>query len=336
MLYINCELMFKIIKCVSRQCSCHWLMRFHCLYYVSSQLRARAVDFFRDLCTQLRQLIGPQHESNVGENALDVKTTPHHNAASFSSSNGSSSADFVFGGICESSGGATISTEPCVPEVTHTNSGSTSSSGCSSMTAESNPDTTDPSTLNLPTSTCQTSCKDGPVTELGSPLSDVSPSLDSVTSSFEDDNGFGEHVFDANIRNVIVAPKSADHGCPNVSLSPIFEHRLHSISSVSSGRNSSFDDGEIPLLLAEVLVVSHGGLLKELFCHFADDLGCKIPGGRGYARQVSPNTGISKFTVSISSGDDELPRLTCLSIHDKDHLMYIDVGKSVQAKKIIV
>ena len=266
---------------------------------------------------------------------MDVKITRNHNAASFSSSNGSPSADFVFGGIESSqTGGATISTEPCVPEVMHTNSGSTSSSGCSSMTAESNPDTTDPSTLNLPTSPCQT--KDTPVggnvAELSSPLSDVSPSLE-IMSSFEDDNGFSEHIFDANIRNGIVAPTSADHGCPNVSLSPIFEHRLHSISSVSSGRNSSFDDGEIPLLLAEVLVVSHGGLLKELFCHFADDLGCKIPGGRGYARQVSPNTGISKFTVSISKGDEDLPRLTCLSIHDKDHLMYIDIGKSAQVKK---
>ena len=176
------------------------------------------------------------------------------------------------------------------------------------------------------------------VTELGSPLSEPSPTLECV-SSFEDDYGRGsisEPVFDANIRTTIVAPKTADHGCPNVSLSPIFEHRLPSISSVSSGRNSSFDDGEIPLLLAEVLVVSHGGLLKELFCHFVDDLGCKIPGGRGYALQVSPNTGLSKFTVSISSGD-ELPRLTCLSIHDKDHLMYIDmepVGKSVPPQHV--
>ena len=280
---------------------------------------------------------------------MDVNPTRRHNAASFSSSNGSPSGNFVFGESCcdASLMGAQqglVPTEPCctiVPEVTHTNSGSTSSSGCSSMTADGNPDA--PDTLNLPG--CPAPCKDSPVdgnvrcvTDLGSPLSEPSPSLESV-SSFEDDygrGGIGEPVFDANIRTTIVAPKTADHGCPNVSLSPIFEHRLPSISSVSSGRNSSFDDGEIPLLLAEVLVVSHGGFLKELFCHFVDDLGCKIPGGRGYALQVSPNTGLSKFTVSISSGE-EPPRLTCLSIHDKDHLMYIDmqpVGKSVQPQNV--
>ena len=108
--------------------------------------------------------------------------------------------------------------------------------------------------------------------------------------------------------------------CPNVSLSPLLEHRLTSMSSVSSGRNSSFDDADVvPSMAGEVLVVSHGGLIKEMMKHFIEDLSCKVPGGKGHAMRVCPNTGVSRFTVTLGEADLR-PTVTCLLIHDKDHL----------------
>jgi len=70
---------------------------------------------------------------------------------------------------------------------------------------------------------------------------------------------------------------------------------------------------------ANVLVVSHGGLLREMIRHFVEELGCGVPGGKGQALRISPNTGLSKFTVTAD--EKEKPRIICLSIHDKDHLV---------------
>lgn len=127
-------------------------------------------------------------------------------------------------------------------------------------------------------------------------------------------------------RNVLDRPgKSVPsyQACPNVSLSPMLDHRLTSISSVSSGRNSSFDDADmIPPVAANVLVVSHGGLLKMLLSHFIEDLHCKVPGGKGHALRVCPNTGVSRFMVTLDGcpGKELRPTVTCLMINDKDHL----------------
>ncbi|XP_013413023.1 fructose-2,6-bisphosphatase TIGAR isoform X2 [Lingula anatina] len=128
---------------------------------------------------------------------------------------------------------------------------------------------------------------------------------------------------DADIKALVTSSSNAEaqqhYVCPNVSLSPLVEHRLERISSISSGRNS-FDDGDvIPPIVANVLIASHGGCLKELIRHFVDDLECKVFGGRGHALRVSPNTGLSRFTITLSEFDDK-PKVTCLLIHDKDHL----------------
>ena len=197
------------------------------------------------------------------------------------------------------------------------NSGSTSS-GCSSIAADSeahSDQSCDPSEHSQDVDS-------GAPLSPDLPTSDISPSQESSSSSLSEED---EHVLfpviDSDIRSTITPPRGVQYGCPNVSLSPIFEHRLSSISSVSSGRNNSFDEGDVvPSLLAEVLIVAHGGLLKELVGYFIDELGCKVPGGKKNALQVSPNTGISKFTITLGSVG-ELPKMTCLSIHDKDHLM---------------
>ncbi|ESO89104.1 hypothetical protein LOTGIDRAFT_56344, partial [Lottia gigantea] len=126
-------------------------------------------------------------------------------------------------------------------------------------------------------------------------------------------------VTDGEIKMSITCPKYTSTGCPNVSLSPLLEKRFSSISSASSGRNNSFDESDNQQCIADILIVSHGGFLKEFIRHFIEDLHCKIPGGKCYALRVGPNTSMSKFTVSFENGCDK-PVVTCLLIHDKDHL----------------
>ncbi|XP_070540678.1 uncharacterized protein [Ptychodera flava] len=79
------------------------------------------------------------------------------------------------------------------------------------------------------------------------------------------------------------------------------------------------DVGEDVILSADILVVSHGGFLRELIRHFIDDFNCIVPGGDVSALTVSPNTGVSKFMISFSEDTDK-PQLTCIFIHDREHL----------------
>jgi hypothetical protein len=109
---------------------------------------------------------------------------------------------------------------------------------------------------------------------------------------------------------------------PNTDLSPLVEKKLSCGPIVKRARKPSVDsnhDEVDSFLSANVLVVSHGGLLRELIRHFVEELGCGVPGGKGQALRISPNTGLSKFTVTAD--EKEKPRIICLSIHDKDHLV---------------
>ncbi|XP_060069697.1 uncharacterized protein LOC132549755 [Ylistrum balloti] len=113
--------------------------------------------------------------------------------------------------------------------------------------------------------------------------------------------------------------------CPNVSLSPLLAHRLSSVSSISSGRNSSFDDMDgMPPTVADVLIVSHGGFIKEMIRHFVENLGCKIPGGKSHALKVCANCSLSKFTVTVHNVS-ESPTVSCITINERDHLREVDV-----------
>ena len=116
--------------------------------------------------------------------------------------------------------------------------------------------------------------------------------------------------------------------CPNVSLSPSLVHRhISSVSSISSGRNSSFDDLDgNPPTIADVLVVSHGGLIKELFKYFSEELDCKLPGGKHVALRICQNCSISKFIVSLSSVS-ESPSINCIFLNERDHLQGMDEAK---------
>ncbi|XP_071942194.1 fructose-2,6-bisphosphatase TIGAR B-like [Antedon mediterranea] len=78
-----------------------------------------------------------------------------------------------------------------------------------------------------------------------------------------------------------------------------------------------------------ILIVSHGVLLKELIRHFVEDLSCIIPGGKGKALRTSPNTGVSQFMVHIGE-DGQVLQLECLMVHSIQHLPGAHKFSSVQ------
>ena len=110
---------------------------------------------------------------------------------------------------------------------------------------------------------------------------------------------------------------------PNVSLSPVAEHEPRSLSSVSSGRNNSFDDYEVPpTLAANVLLVSHGGLITQA-CRLFKRLGASI---EGCFIKPPPNASICKFVVTVNgseatgSGQQNKAQVATVSLHDVCHL----------------
>lgn len=282
-------------------------MHHHNFLYLYLQVRQRAVDFFQELCQKLK-LLAEQEGSN--EVAASIKCRRHTGSGSLCSTG---SDVFPPSDSPPEPSSFQLLEEPTDDSQRqgHSNSGSTSStSGYSSAGGDSLDQLS-------------------PLEPLSSPgLSNSSPSQGSSSSSSYDDNASTPTlcpIIDTDIRLHIRGPLTLQHGCPNVSLSPIFEHRLSSMSSISSGRNSSFDEGDAPpLLLADVLAVSHGGLIKEMIIYFVEELGCKILGTRtGYL--ISPfNTAISKFTITVGE-DSTPPRITCITINDKDHLIEPDV-----------
>ncbi|GFT90025.1 fructose-2,6-bisphosphatase TIGAR [Nephila pilipes] len=164
----------------------------------------------------------------------------------------------------------------------------------------------------------------------------------SSCSKFEKDNERGQFSVmftDDDIRSQIMSNCSdlPNIECPNVSLSPLVDQNFITSpifcnplqESVRSGLHherrlsvcSSCDDADSgPTLMANILVVSHGGWLRELFRHFVEDLECSVPGGWKQALRISPNAGLSKFTVSLEEHGGH-PKIICLQIHDKQHLV---------------
>lgn len=93
-----------------------------------------------------------------------------------------------------------------------------------------------------------------------------------------------------------------------------------SVQCISS--ETASQDVERESTISDVLVVSHGGLIKELVKFFVEKLDCEIPGGKGNGLRICHNCSISKFVVSVPRGDGPSlqPKVTCLSINSKEHL----------------
>ena len=76
-----------------------------------------------------------------------------------------------------------------------------------------------------------------------------------------------------------------------------------------------------PSQLANVLIVSHGGVIRQLLRYFVDDLQSEFPiGANRHVSIVSPNTGISKLKISINE-ETKLPEFVeCICLHSTEHL----------------
>ena len=73
---------------------------------------------------------------------------------------------------------------------------------------------------------------------------------------------------------------------------------------------------------SNLLVVSHGGLLKEIHVHLAAEWGVTFPTG---FRRVPPNTGITRVEV-VAKGRNRKPRVTCGVMHDNAHVKGLPEG----------
>ena len=74
---------------------------------------------------------------------------------------------------------------------------------------------------------------------------------------------------------------------------------------------------------ARVLVVTHGGVIRELLHHFVNGLDCTVSwvGGKDAALRTSPNCALSRFliTTDVSTSDGGV-KVTCLELFNVDHL----------------
>lgn len=74
---------------------------------------------------------------------------------------------------------------------------------------------------------------------------------------------------------------------------------------------------------ANILVVSHKGLIREMLRYFCCELGCPLPRRSGRRTNWnSPYTGVSVFKISIERTKDLLDdiHMECLMLNDNSHL----------------
>ena len=72
--------------------------------------------------------------------------------------------------------------------------------------------------------------------------------------------------------------------------------------------------------IGNLLLVSHGGVLRQLFNHFFVELESEFPVESRDVSMVSPNTGVSKFKIFLNE-ETKLPKyVKCICLHDIGHL----------------
>ena len=95
-------------------------------------------------------------------------------------------------------------------------------------------------------------------------------------------------------------------------------HESRKQSNLSLGACS--DDSNFPEIDYHVMVVSHGGLIREFIRRL-----CELSPGTldkpTLLRSSAPNTGVSRFMVKIE--EQTVSSITCLEVHNKDHLILL-------------
>uniref|UniRef100_A0A8D0KPA2 Fructose-2,6-bisphosphatase TIGAR n=1 Tax=Salvator merianae TaxID=96440 RepID=A0A8D0KPA2_SALMN len=76
------------------------------------------------------------------------------------------------------------------------------------------------------------------------------------------------------------------------------------------------------VLAANILVVSHGAYMRNWINYFISDCECTLPitFKKTELSCVSPNTGISQFTIKLEMRENIKPKIHCISLNKSDHL----------------
>ncbi|XP_072327607.1 fructose-2,6-bisphosphatase TIGAR-like [Scyliorhinus torazame] len=112
-----------------------------------------------------------------------------------------------------------------------------------------------------------------------------------------------------------------------------FHTPLEGVSSVGSNicdiNDGNSDNAKD--LIANVLVVSHGGFMLQWIRHFVEDLKCPLPPSFDPSKvfSVCPNAGISRFVITFDQVVSSSPQIVCDYIYKCSHLDGIGVQQDV-------
>ena len=100
------------------------------------------------------------------------------------------------------------------------------------------------------------------------------------------------------------------------------------IDEVQSSEHEMFEEQKQQSQLANVLIVSHGGVIRQLLFYFVNEFKSEFTSGSNrQLRFVSPNTGISKFKIFINE-ETKLPEFVkFICLHSTEHLAKDDGSK---------
>jgi broad specificity phosphatase PhoE len=136
-----------------------------------------------------------------------------------------------------------------------------------------------------------------------------------------------------NVRITTSCQSSIDSALDLSSVSSDQRSRSSSISTIS--RNSSFEKQRTLLKGSfhspyenhfsdlDILIVSHGAVIRELIKYFACDLQTDIGEHLDTIQDIAPNTSVTRFEVTYSTNEDPNPTTTLelVDYHNKTHLI---------------
>ncbi|XP_055508991.1 fructose-2,6-bisphosphatase TIGAR-like isoform X2 [Leucoraja erinacea] len=87
-----------------------------------------------------------------------------------------------------------------------------------------------------------------------------------------------------------------------------------------NGSDINDDNSDTPV--ANVLIVSHGGFIRQWVRHFVEDLKCRLPQSfdESKAFSVCPNTAVSSFTLTFNQVVSFSPSIICNYLYNCSHL----------------
>ena len=85
-------------------------------------------------------------------------------------------------------------------------------------------------------------------------------------------------------------------------------------------------DANLEMVKPQILVVSHGGLLRELFAVIFEEFKCEMPSQcqPGDYKILAKNTSWSRFDLEVSAGDLKIQSLLCTELNNAKHLEDIE------------